>query len=182
MPRIDYKSRRSYAVCSPRTLWSLTRLRYFLSYNLCILFNTDDLFSRNLSSLPLNQYELLTSTSLSKKVYSLATPHEKKKSPFVCFALASSQFPWYHLAATLEETAKSQSLFLFSWHSSPNRPLPNVIKTFILSISLASDFCLHSLPALHSSLPMSPWGRGFHSLAASLSVSETPLVPFCSLS
>lgn len=49
----------------------------------------------------------------------------EKKSPFVCFELASSQFPWCHLAAILEETAKSQSLFLFSWHSSPNRPLPN---------------------------------------------------------
>lgn len=124
MLRKNYKSRRSYAVCSPSTLWSLTRLRYLLSFILYILFDRWFVLQKPIKP-SLESIQILTSTSLSKEVYSLTVPHEKKTSPFICFELASSQFPWYHLAAILEERVNNQSLVAFSRHSSLNRPLPN---------------------------------------------------------
>ena len=106
----------------------------------------------------------------------------KNISFFVCFELASSQFPWYHLAAILEERVNNQSLVLFSCHLYHWTDFcPTMIKTCILSISITSESCLHSLPALHGSFPMSTWCRGFHSLAVSLSLrnpSGAFLLPF----
>lgn len=90
------------------------------------------------------------------------------------------QFPWHHLAAILEESINNEFLVLFSCYSSLNRPLSSHDQN-LYHFNFHRLWVLAAFTPLHSSFPMSTWCRGFHSLAASLSLrnpSGAFLLPF----
>lgn len=107
------------------------------------------------------------------------TTWEKKHLLLLVLSLPF-QFPWYHLAAILEETVNDQFLVLFSCCSSLSRPLSNHDQN-LYHFNFHHLWVLAALTPLHSSFPMSTWCRGFCSQAAPLSLrnpSAAFLLPF----